>query len=401
MNSHIQIFDTTLRDGEQSPGFSMTHSEKMRMAEQLEQLGVDVIEAGFPIASEGDFQAVKEISRQISNCQVAGLCRIKKDDISRAWEALEHARFPRIHTFVATSDIHLVHKLNMSREQVLEAAVEGVTYARSLCDIVEFSAEDASRTDPDFLCEITRAVIQAGATIVNIPDTVGFAVPEEFGALIRKLKTEVPNIEQAVISVHCHNDLGLAVANSLAAVQNGAGQIECTINGIGERAGNASLEEIVMALAVRKFFYNTDTKLDTTQLYPASQLLAEITGNHVQPNKAIVGRNAFAHEAGIHQDGVLKNPLTYEIMTPQTVGVPQNSLVLGKHSGRRALADRMNKLGYTFTKDEIDKVYTCFTVLADLKKNITDQDLTYLAERGLEMAGEQNMSQNLQEYINQ
>jgi len=371
------------------------------MAEQLEQLGVDVIEAGFPIASEGDFQAVKEISRQISNCQVAGLCRIKKDDISRAWEALEHARFPRIHTFVATSDIHLVHKLNMSREQVLEAAVEGVTYARSLCDIVEFSAEDASRTDPDFLCEITRAVIQAGATIVNIPDTVGFAVPEEFGALIRKLKTEVPNIEQAVISVHCHNDLGLAVANSLAAVQNGAGQIECTINGIGERAGNASLEEIVMALAVRKFFYNTDTKLDTTQLYPASQLLAEITGNHVQPNKAIVGRNAFAHEAGIHQDGVLKNPLTYEIMTPQTVGVPQNSLVLGKHSGRRALADRMNKLGYTFTKDEIDKVYTCFTVLADLKKNITDQDLTYLAERGLEMAGEQNMSQNLQEYINQ
>lgn len=401
MNSHIQIFDTTLRDGEQSPGFSMTHSEKMRMAEQLEQLGVDVIEAGFPIASDGDFQAVKEISKQITRCQVAGLCRIKKDDISRAWEALEHARFPRIHTFVATSDIHLVHKLNMSREQVLEAAVEGVTYARSLCDVVEFSAEDASRTDPDFLCEITHAVIQAGATIVNIPDTVGFAVPEEFGALIRKLKTEVPNINQAVISVHCHNDLGLAVANSLAAVQNGAGQIECTINGIGERAGNASLEEIVMALAVRKSFYNADTKLDTTQLYPASQLLAEITGNHVQPNKAIVGRNAFAHEAGIHQDGVLKNPLTYEIMTPQTVGVPQNSLVLGKHSGRRALADRMNKLGYTFTKDEIDKVYICFTVLADLKKNITDQDLTYLAERGIQMAGEQNLSENLQEYINQ
>ncbi|MCC5925358.1 MAG: 2-isopropylmalate synthase [Bacteroidetes bacterium] len=401
MNKHIQIFDTTLRDGEQSPGFSMTHSEKLRMAEQLEILGVDVIEAGFPIASDGDFEAVKAISKRITNCQVAGLCRIKHDDICRAWEALQFAEKPRIHTFVATSDIHLVHKLNMSREQVIEAAISGVTFARSLCDVVEFSAEDASRTDPDFLCQILEAVIEAGATIVNIPDTVGFAVPDEFGSLIRKIKTEVPNISKATISVHCHNDLGLGVANSLAAIQNGAKQIECTINGIGERAGNASLEEIVMALAVRKSFYGSETKVNTAQLYPSSQLLAEITGNQVQPNKAIVGKNAFAHEAGIHQDGVLKNPLTYEIMTPQTVGVPQNSLVLGKHSGRRALGDRLDKLGFTFSKDEVNKIYQCFTVLADLKKTITDEDLIYLSKTGIDLAEKPDIAENLQEYINQ
>lgn len=401
MKKHIHIFDTTLRDGEQSPGFSMTHSEKLRMAEKLEELGVDVIEAGFPIASDGDFEAVKEISKRITTCQVAGLSRIKKEDISRAWEALQYAKHPRIHTFVATSDIHLVHKLNLSREQVLEAAVSGVRYARSLCDIVEFSAEDASRTDPDFLCTVLEAVINAGASIVNIPDTVGFAVPDEFGALIHKIKTEVPNIDQAVISVHCHNDLGLAVANSLAAIQNGAQQIECTINGIGERAGNASLEEIVMALAVRKAFYGIETNVNTAALFPASQLLSEITGNDVQPNKAIVGRNAFAHEAGIHQDGVLKNPLTYEIMTPQTVGVPQNSLVLGKHSGRRALDDRLQKLGFTFSKDELNKIYQCFTVLADLKKTITDDDLIYLSKSGIDLAEREDISRNLQEYINQ
>jgi 2-isopropylmalate synthase len=401
MKKHIQIFDTTLRDGEQSPGFSMTHSEKLRMAEQLEALSVDVIEAGFPIASDGDFEAVREISKRITGCQVAGLSRIKHDDISRAWEALQYAKYPRIHTFVATSDIHLVHKLNMSREQVIEAAISGVTYARSLCETVEFSAEDASRTDPDFLCKVLEAVIDAGATIVNIPDTVGFAVPDEFGALIRKIKSEVPNISQAIISVHCHNDLGLGVANSLAAIQNGAQQIECTINGIGERAGNASLEEIVMAIAVRKAFYGTETKVETTQLFPASQLLAEITGNEVQPNKAIVGRNAFAHEAGIHQDGVLKNPLTYEIMTPQTVGVSQNSLVMGKHSGRRALADRLQKLGYTFSKEDLNKVYLCFTILADSKKTITDEDLVYLSKTGVELSQGEDIARNLQKYINQ
>jgi 2-isopropylmalate synthase len=399
MNKRIHIFDTTLRDGEQSPGFSMNHSEKIRMAAQLEKLGVDVIEAGFPIASDGDFQAVKEIAKEITGCQIAGLSRIRTEDISRAWEALQFAKKPRIHTFVATSDIHLVHKLQKSREEVLQAAVEGVTFARSLCEIVEFSAEDASRTDPDYLCQVIQAVIEAGASIVNIPDTVGYAVPDEFGGLIRYLKENVLNINQAVISVHCHNDLGLAVANSLAAIQNGAEQIECTINGIGERAGNASLEEIVMALNVRKKFFGTDTSVDTTQLFPASQLLAEITGNQVQPNKAIVGRNAFAHEAGIHQDGVLKNPLTYEIMTPQTVGVPNNLLVLGKHSGRRALNDRLQTLGYDFSKDDLTKIYKCFTVLADLKKNLTDDDLKYLAESGLEMTAKGSVNKYIQEYI--
>lgn len=400
MKKRVQIFDTTLRDGEQSPGFSMNHAEKLRLAEQLERLGVDVIEAGFPIASDGDFEAVKEISKRITDCQVAGLCRIRVEDISRAWEALKYAKHPRIHTFVATSDIHLVHKLNMSRQQVLDAAVNGVTFARNLCEVVEFSAEDASRTDPDFLCQVTEAVIDAGATIVNIPDTVGYAVPDEFGGLIRYLKKYVSNIDKAIISVHCHNDLGLAVANSLAAVQNGAQQIECTINGIGERAGNASLEEIVMALLVRQAYYHTDTSVNTKEIFPASQLLAEITGNEVQPNKAIVGRNAFAHEAGIHQDGVLKNPLTYEIMTPQTVGVPQNLLVLGKHSGRRALNARLQDLGFTFSKDEINSIYTCFTVLADHKKTITDEDLVYLTKVGLESTESNVISKNIQEYIN-
>lgn len=380
MKKRVQIFDTTLRDGEQSPGFSMNLTEKLRLAEQLELLGIDVMEAGFPIASDGDFEAVREISKRITNCQVAGLCRIKTDDISRAWEALQFAKMPRIHTFVATSDIHLVHKLNKSREEVLEDAIRGVTYAKSLCNVVEFSAEDASRSDPDYLCEVFESVIAAGATIINVPDTVGYAIPEEFGSLIRYIRKNVPNINDAVISVHCHNDLGLAVANSLTAVQNGAEQIECTINGIGERAGNASLEEIVMALNVRQAYYNAESAVDTTQLFPTSQLLTEITGNHVQPNKAIVGRNAFAHEAGIHQDGVLKNPLTYEIMTPQTVGVPSNMLVLGKHSGRRALKDRYQHLGYDFTVDDLNAIYKNFTMLADKKKMIDDTDLLFLVK---------------------
>lgn len=378
MKKRIQFFDTTLRDGEQSPGFSMNLTEKLRIAEQLELLGVDVIEAGFPIASDGDFQAVRDIARRISNCQVAGLSRIKPDDISRCWEAIQYATKPRIHTFVATSDIHMKYKLNKSREQVLEDAISGVTYARSLCEVVEFSAEDASRSDPDFLCQVFEAVIDAGATIVNIPDTVGYAIPDEFSKLITYVRTNVSNIDKAVISVHCHNDLGLAVANSLAAICAGAEQVECTINGIGERAGNASLEELVMALTVRQSCFDIYTSVDTSQLYPASRLLAEITGIDVQPNKAIVGRNAFAHEAGIHQDGVLKNPLTYEIMTPESVGVPGNSIVLGKHSGRRALTARLKSLGYTFSQEEINSIYQQFTTLADRKKHIHDDDLRSL-----------------------
>lgn len=383
MKKRIQFFDTTLRDGEQSPGFSMNLTEKLRMAEQLELLGVDVIEAGFPIASQGDFEAVKAIAKRIVNCQVAGLSRIKPDDISRAWEAIQYAKMPRIHTFVATSDIHLKYKLNKSREEVLEEAIKGVAYARTLCPVVEFSAEDASRSDWDYLCEVFESVIAAGATIINVPDTVGYAVPDEFGSLIRYIRKNVSNINDAVISVHCHNDLGLAVANSLVAIQNGAEQVECTINGIGERAGNASLEELVMALTVRQTAFNTETDINTQQLYPTSRLLAEITGIDVQPNKAIVGSNAFAHEAGIHQDGVIKNPLTYEIMTPESVGVPCNSIVLGKHSGRKALTQRLNSLGYNLTTTEINTIYLQFTNLADRKKQILDEDLRSLIKIGL------------------
>lgn len=381
MNKRIHFFDTTLRDGEQSPGFSMNLNEKLRMAEQLELLGVDVIEAGFPIASDGDFNSVREIAKRADSCQIAGLSRIKSEDISRCWEAIQYAKNPRIHTFVATSDIHLKYKLNKTREQVLEAAIEGVQYARSLCEVVEFSAEDASRSDPDFLCQVFEGVIEAGATIVNIPDTVGYAIPDEFSSLIRYVKSTVRNIDQAMISVHCHNDLGLAVANTLAAVCAGAQQVECTINGIGERAGNASLEEIAMLLAVRQSCFEVETSIKTEQLFPTSRLLCEITGIDVQPNKAIVGRNAFAHEAGIHQDGVLKNPLTYEIMTPESVGVQGNALVLGKHSGRRALSERLKHLGYQFNSDEITLLYHQFTRLADRKKVIHDDDLRSLVRK--------------------
>lgn len=399
MKHRVQIFDTTLRDGEQSPGFSMNLTEKLRMAEQLELLGVDVMEAGFPIASEGDFASVREIAKRVTQCQVAGLSRIRRDDIARAWEALHFAKMPRIHTFIATSDIHLVHKLNKSREQVLEETAEGVAYARSLCPVVEFSAEDASRSDPDFLCSVFEVAIASGATIINIPDTVGYAVPEEFGKLIRYIRTHVRNCADAVISVHCHNDLGLAVANSLAAIQNGAEQVECTINGIGERAGNASLEELVMAMNVRQAYYQAETAIDTRQLYPTSQLLSEITGNAVQPNKAIVGKNAFAHEAGIHQDGMLKNPLTYEIMTPQSVGVPGNSLVLGKHSGRRALNDRLQTLGHHLSKEMLDRVYTCFTVLADHKKSVDDADLAYLVQSAHTVGAPETINKKIRAYI--
>lgn len=379
MKSSIQIFDTTLRDGEQSPGYSMNQSEKKRMARQIEKLNVDVIEGGFPIASEGDFNTVRAIAKEITSCTVAGLARTSKKDIQRAAEAVRYAPTARIHTFIATSEIHMQHKLKMSEDEVLESAVTAVEYASTMCDEVEFSAEDASRSDPNFLVDIFTAAINAGATIINIPDTVGYTTPWEFGNLIQKLKQEVPNIDRATLSVHCHNDLGLAVANSLVAVQNGAEQVECTINGIGERAGNASLEEIVMAIATRQNDFEKSTEVHTSELYPASQLLGKITGKGVQPNKAIVGENAFAHEAGIHQHGVLNNPMTYEIMTPDSVGQKSNKIVLGKHSGRFALNKKLQSMGYTLAKDELNNIYLKFTKLADEQKVVSDQQLKTLA----------------------
>jgi 2-isopropylmalate synthase len=378
MKNDIIIFDTTLRDGEQSPGFSMNLQEKLRLARQLSLLGVDVIEAGFPIASQGDFEAVRQVARSIEGCEVAALARTKKEDIDRAWEALQDAEKPRIHTFIATSDIHLKYKLNITREQAIKSAVEAVSYARERCDMVEFSAEDASRTDAAFLVDIFSAAIEAGASVINVPDTVGYAVPWEYGAMIKYLHERINGMDKAILSVHCHNDLGLAVANSLAGVLNGAVQIECTINGIGERAGNASLEEIVMALRTRQLQFGRDTKVDSEQIYPTSRMLAEITGNDVQRNKAIVGVNAFAHEAGIHQDGVIKNPLTYEIMTPESVGVPVNQLVIGKHSGRRALCKKASDLGFDCSGDALNSLYEAVTAMADRKKIVHDSDISTL-----------------------
>ena len=374
-NARITVFDTTLRDGEQSPGCSMNVHEKVRLALQLDRLGVDVIEAGFPIASDGDFAAVKSVAAAVPRPIIAGLARAAKHDIERAAHALEAAVRPRIHVFLATSDIHLQHKLRISRQQCLQQAHDMVRYAKGFCSDVEFSPEDATRTDPEFLFQVLEAVIEAGATTVNIPDTVGYTVPAEFGALIQGIRQRVKGIEKAVISTHCHNDLGLAVANSLAAIAAGARQVECTINGIGERAGNASLEEIVR---VRADKYPYETQIATEQLYPTSQLLEEITGIAVQPNKAIIGRNAFAHEAGIHQDGMLKNPLTYEIMTPKSVGVPDSKLVLGKHSGRHALSLRCEQLGYRFERRELDEIYRRFVVLADEVKHVHDHQLLAL-----------------------
>ncbi|MEX0770644.1 MAG: 2-isopropylmalate synthase [Balneolaceae bacterium] len=380
MENQITIFDTTLRDGEQSPGFSMNQSEKLRLALQLERLQVDVIEAGFPIASEGDFNTIREIGKQVKSCKIAALARTKQEDIRKAAESLEYAVKPRIHTFIATSDIHMKYKLKLEREEVLEAAVKGVELAKSYCDEVEFSAEDASRSDPEFLYQIFEAVIDAGAQIINVPDTVGYALPWEYGELIGNIRKNVPNIDRADISVHCHNDLGLAVANSLMAVRKGATQIECTINGIGERAGNASLEEIVMAMTTRKSDFNMTTNIKSEEIYTSSRILAEITNNSVQPNKAIVGANAFAHEAGIHQHGVLNNPLTYEIMTPESVGLTCNRIVLGKHSGRFALGKKLENLGYKLGKEELNQIYARFTHLADDKKVITDNDLMFLMD---------------------
>jgi len=371
----IRIFDTTLRDGEQSPGASLNIKEKLLMAKQLAKLRVDIIEAGFPIASPGDFEAVKEISKTIKGPIIAGLARAKKEDIEEAWKALKHAEKPRIHTFIATSEIHMKYKLQKTRSEVLRDAVKAIKLAKKYTEDVEFSPEDASRSDRKFLATVAEAAIDAGATTLNIPDTVGYAMPREFGELIKYLKEEVSNIDKAILSVHCHNDLGLAVANSIAAIENGARQVECTINGIGERAGNASLEEIVMGIYIRKDLLPFKTNIKTTEIYNSSRLFSRLTGLHVQVNKAIVGKNAFAHEAGIHQHGVLKKALTYEIMTPKLVGVKESHLVLGKHSGRHALIKRYKELGYDLTKEELDRAYAIFTDLADKKKVIFNEDL--------------------------
>lgn len=375
----ISIFDTTLRDGEQSPGCSMYLEEKISMARQLERLGVDVIEAGFPFASEGDFRSVAAVADECRDTTIAALCRTVPSDIYRAAEALKTAHRSRIHTFIATSDIHLQYKLKKSRDEVIEMTANAVRTARECADDVEFSAEDATRSDIDFVCQVFSTAVECGATVLNVPDTVGYTLPGEFANLVRDIKERVVGDRDITISVHCHNDLGLAVANSLAAIEAGATQVECTINGVGERAGNASLEELIMTMAVRADKLPYYNKIDTTQLYPASQLLSSIVSFGVQPNKAIVGRNAFAHEAGIHQHGVLSNPLCYEIMTPESVGVPKNSIVLGKHSGRHALISRYEQLGYDLCDEDIAAIYPRFIALSDRKKNVYDQDLMALA----------------------
>jgi len=386
---HIVIFDTTLRDGEQSPGCSMNLEEKLEVAQALVDLGVDVIEAGFPIASPGDFEAVREIARTVRGCTICGLARCNDKDIDRAWEALRDAPEARIHVFLATSAIHREFKLRMGKDEIIQRAIESVKRAKGYCDNIEFSPEDAARTEPDFLCSVVEAAINAGATTVNIPDTVGYATPSHFASVIQNLTNRVPNIDRAVISVHCHNDLGLAVANSLAAVENGAGQIECTINGIGERAGNCSLEEVVMAMRTRNDHYHTSTKIHTPRLVPTSRLLSNVTGLQVQRNKAIVGRNAFAHEAGIHQDGMLKERTTYEIMRPEDVGFTKTDLVLGKHSGRAALSDRAQALGYHITSEQLQEVFDEFKILADKKKEVYDADIAALIEKRMTIAEDQ------------
>lgn len=381
--NRVIIFDTTLRDGEQSPGCSMNLHEKLEMARALADLGVDVIEAGFPIASPGDFESVQAIARQIHGPTIAGLARCNPTDIDRAADAVKDAQKPRIHVFLATSAIHREFKLRMTPDEVAKRAVEGVKRARDRCEDIEFSPEDAARTELDFLAEVVERVIEAGATTLNIPDTVGYAVPEHYASVIRHLKQKVRGIDNCVLSVHCHNDLGLAVANSLAALREGARQVECTINGIGERAGNTSLEEVVMALHTRRDFYGMTTGINTRHLYPCSRKLSLVTGQQVQRNKAIVGQNAFAHEAGIHQDGMLKERSTYEIMRPEDVGISRTELVLGKHSGRAALKDRITHLGYHLTDEQLNRVFDEFKKLADKKKEIYDADIEALAENQL------------------
>lgn len=374
----VILFDTTLRDGEQSPGASMNAAEKLHLAVQLERLGVDVIEAGFPAASPGDLEAVRLIAGKIRKTQVAALARASKEDIDKAWAAVREAAQPRIHTFIATSDIHLEHKLKMTRPQVLQAAAEAVKYAKGFTNNVEFSAEDGSRSDPDFLCRIFQIAIEAGATTLNLPDTVGYAMPDEFGNLVSYVLKHTPDINQVILSVHCHNDLGLATANSLAGLRAGARQVEVTINGIGERAGNTSLEEVVMTLYTRKEHVGLTTRINTKEIHPASRLVSMITGIVVQPNKAVVGANAFAHEAGIHQDGVLKNRMTYEIMDPATVGLSTNRLVLGKHSGRHAFKSKLSELGYDLSDVDLNRVFEKFKELADKRKEILDEDIEVL-----------------------
>ena len=379
-SNRVVIFDTTLRDGEQAPGASMNLEEKLRVAEALETLGVDVIEAGFPIASKGDFDAVQEVARRVKEVIICGLARCGRQDIQRAAEALAPAKRKRIHTFLATSDLHMKYKLQMSREEVHETLVESIMLARQFTDDVEWSPEDGSRSDIDFLCRCVESAIKAGATTINIPDTVGYAVPDQFGQLFRTLRERVPNSDKAVFSAHCHNDLGLAVANSLAAVQNGARQVECTINGLGERAGNAALEEIVMALRTRADAMPFHTGIKTEHITPTSRLVSTITGFVVQPNKAIVGANAFAHESGIHQDGMLKNAQTYEIMTPESVGLHKSTLVMGKHSGRHAFRAKLKELGYELGDNAVNDAFRRFKDLADKKKDVYDEDILALVD---------------------
>ena len=397
MAERILIFDTTLRDGEQSPGCSMNTREKVELAKQLARLGVDVMEAGFPIASQDDFEAVRAVAKALKGGPiVAGLARAKDVDIDRCWEAVKVAERPRIHTFIATSEIHIKYKLKSTQAEVLEAAAAAVKRAKGYTDDVEFSAEDAHRTDQDYLCRVIEVAIKAGATTINIPDTVGYGLPWEFGERIRNLINRVPGIERVVVSAHCHNDLGVAVANSLEAIRAGARQVECTVNGIGERAGNASLEELVMALRTRKDFFHFDTAIRTEEIYRTSKLLQSITGVNVQPNKAVVGANAFAHEAGIHQHGVLQTPLTYEIMTPESVGVPKSQLVLGKHSGRHAFKKRLEELGVDLGEEDLNKAFGRFKDLCDRKKEVFDEDLLALVEDELLTSGHGYSLEHLQ-----
>jgi 2-isopropylmalate synthase len=384
----VIIFDTTLRDGEQAAGGTLNVREKLEIARQLERLGVDVIEAGFPISSPSDFEAVRLIAKEVRTPIICALARARPEDIDRAWEAVKEAEHPRIHTFLSASDVHLVYQLKKSRSEVLQMARDMVARAKKYTDDIEFSPMDASRTEPKYIYLILEAVIEAGATTVNIPDTVGYAVPDEFGNLIKGIFKNVPNIDRAIVSVHCHDDLGLAVANSLESIKRGARQVECTINGIGERAGNASLEEIVMAIKTRNDFFDLTTNVDTRQIYSTSRLVSELTGFPVQPNKAIVGANAFRHESGIHQDGVIKMPITYEIIDPRMVGIPGSSLVLGKLSGRHAFRERLAELGYSLSEEDFSRAFSTFKELADKKKEITDKDIESLIAQELRTVSE-------------
>jgi 2-isopropylmalate synthase len=380
--NQIVFFDTTLRDGEQSPGCTMHHEEKLRLAHQIAALGVDILEAGFAIASDGDFEAIRAVAREVRGPRIASLARCKREDIEAAARAVEPAPYNRIHLVLASSDLHLEYKLRITRDQALDQAAESVLFARSFTEDVEFSTEDGTRTDPEFLLKMITVAVQAGATTINIPDTVGFTTPEEYAAIFRLVKARVPGIDDVILSAHCHNDLGMAVANSLAGIEGGARQVECTINGIGERAGNAALEEIAAVLMVRRDKFPYTNNIVLSQLYPTSQMLAECIAFGCSPNKAVVGANAFAHESGIHQHGMMANPLAYEIMTPESVGAGHTKFVLGKHSGRRALADRLEKLGHPLDRNQLDEVYARFTELADRKKSIYDQDLHGLLQPG-------------------